>query len=57
MRKEPLMHYILRRLIFELGTGRALANARAASAEHDRTDLELDALEQRFVPEPVIAAA
>jgi hypothetical protein len=51
------MRYIFRRLAFELGTGRALANARAAHDEHDRTDLELDALEQRLIPEPVSAAA
>ena len=36
-----LMRYLYRRLKHQLGTGRALANARAALTEFDQSELDL----------------
>lgn len=45
---------LLRNLIFELGTGRALANARGDDLDLARAHLEIDALAWRLLP-PVAA--
>jgi hypothetical protein len=48
--KEDLMARLFRRLMYELGAGRALDNARVERDESALISGRLDALERRYAP-------